>query len=80
MKFSIYKAKQKHTSSISLFGTIEASSIEVASDLLFKKLRSHSHPKDGDIFLIVQDNGKPLPDNLVKDGTRFRLLHYREID
>jgi hypothetical protein len=79
MKFSIYKAKQKHASSISMFGTIEASSLEVASDLLFKKLRSHSRPEDGDIFLIVQDTGKPLSDNLVKDGARFRLLHYREI-
>ncbi|OCA87552.1 hypothetical protein A8F94_06745 [Bacillus sp. FJAT-27225] len=80
MKFSIYKAEQNKNSAISKFGTIEASCIDVASDLLFKKLRSSSRPSDGDMFLIVRETGEPLSENFVKDGTGFRVLHYREVD
>ncbi|WP_059173645.1 hypothetical protein [Bacillus sp. FJAT-27445] len=78
MKFSIYKAS--NGDALDTFGTMEASSMEVAGDLLYKVLRRSSAQKDGDVFLIVPHSDNPAADNLLVDGAPFHILQYREID
>ncbi|MEH7418420.1 hypothetical protein V7266_24430 [Neobacillus drentensis] len=39
-----------------IVGTIEASSLEIASDLVYKKFRGEVNKKNGETFLIVPDS------------------------
>ncbi|WP_316571608.1 hypothetical protein [Neobacillus sp. YIM B06451] len=78
MKYSIYKAsgERKHVK----LGTLEASCMEIAGDLLYKVLRRSSGWKNGDIFVIVPDTDGPPADNLLEGGSSFHIVQYREID
>lgn len=78
MKFSIYKASGGRK--LDKLGTMEASCMEIAGDLLYKVLRRSSGQKDGDIFVIVPHNDGPPADNLLEEGSSFHIVQYREID
>ncbi|WP_142922557.1 hypothetical protein [Neobacillus notoginsengisoli] len=79
MRFSIYKASSGNSSN-RFFGTIEASCIEVAGDLLYKVLRRTKGRKDGDVFIIVPYAETPSIDSLLEEGTPFHIVQYREVE
>ncbi|RDU36868.1 hypothetical protein DRW41_09185 [Neobacillus piezotolerans] len=78
MKFSIYKASGGRN--LDKFGTLEASCMEIAGDLLYKVLRRSPGRKDGDLFVIVPHSDEPLADSLLEEGSSFHIVQYREID
>ncbi|NHM32703.1 hypothetical protein [Neobacillus terrae] len=84
MKFIIYKSnKQNGKDGHEVYGTINASSLEVASDLMYKRLRKKNPKENGQLYLIVpytseleiQKNKLPS----LKDKS-FRVLQYRCIN
>ncbi|WP_053367534.1 hypothetical protein [Bacillus sp. FJAT-27245] len=78
MKYSIYKASGGRK--LNKLGTMEASCMEIAGDLLYKALRRSPGRKDGDIFVIVPDTEGIAADSLLEEGSSFHIVQYREID
>jgi|tagenome__1003787_1003787.scaffolds.fasta_scaffold16016947_1 hypothetical protein len=81
MKYIILKTKNGNRNyKYRLAETIEASSLEVAKDLLYKKLRREVNKKNGDTYIIIpyhkdivfKNNEIPL------EGVLYGVLQYRE--
>lgn len=82
MKFVIYKSKNiNRKSHHEYLGEIDASSIEVASDMLFKRLRRNTLKVHGQMYIILPySNGMQLEKHTLPSlhGLPFRIVQYRE--
>lgn len=83
MKYIIYKSQNLHGKTRhKLVGTLEASSLEIASDLIYKKFRKSVTKKNGETYLIVPYT-KDLKVNQNTfprlEGLLYSVVQYREV-
>ncbi|PLS09605.1 hypothetical protein CVD27_01860 [Neobacillus cucumis] len=70
MKYMILKSKKRNQKyRYKIVETIEASSLEVASDLVFKKFRKERNKENGETYIIV-----PFSKNLYAHKNRIPSL------
>jgi len=82
MKYTVLKGKSYiGTYKFKKVGTIEASSIEIASDLIYKKFRREENRKNGETYILIPDSEKMKlnSDNILPlEGVPYSLIKYWE--
>ena len=82
MKYMILKGKS-HTGKYryNVVGKIEATSLEIASDLVYKKFREVMNKKNGEIYIITPDSqNMDLNSNYILplEGVPYSMIKYWE--
>ncbi len=82
MKYILLNSKNKSGKyKYKQVGTIEASSLEVASSLVYKKFRREMNIENGETYIIVpySENMKFKQNNIPQlDGIPFSVVQYRD--
>lgn len=64
-----------------IVGTIEASSLEIANDLVYKKFRREENKKNGDTYILIPDSEKMIVNShliLPLEGVPLSMIKYLE--
>lgn len=82
MKFMVLEGKSNVGNyRYKMVGTIEASSLEIASDLVYKKFRQVVNKKDGETYVIIPDNEIKNSQNITYlplEGVPYSMIKYWE--
>jgi hypothetical protein len=82
MKYIVLKGRTRIGKyKYNMIGKIEASSLEIASDLVYKKFRGEVNKKNGETFIIIPDSEKmnlKSKNILPVEGVPYRIIKYWE--